>query len=405
MLRIIHMLSGVDEIRTDKGMRILVKLPNYVGDIIMCLPAVDALREVLPEEQGHELHFLTDDNYCDLLYGQKWHDEDKIIHPKWNPHKVKPKDVFEELRKVNKSYDMVISFTRQPRFLRGFKKAGIGIRAGYTSLETIYWLNKRVPEPTGAESASSAGQTNYYLELIKKSFKWECNNNEWIAGHPSRLYVDKSCRDEAVGIVRDSIIGRASSEISEQDGGGADFPKPYYVVAVGCSMTRQGTLKKWPLWHFVETTKLLHAVGAKSKLIPVFLFGPEEGQLYQTFQKRFAKELPMKAVAISPDKKMRLRHVMALVKESEFVLSNDSGLRHIATALKKKVVSIFGPTSINRSTYSSHLEFPVWVNVGCNLMDCKSHTCSEKNICMTTITPSLVYRDITNFIGEELYCS
>ncbi len=380
--------------------KILVKLPNYIGDVLMSLPAIYAIRGLLPKEDGYQVDLLTEQKYADLLHGHAKR-FDKIIAPDWDVHKVSPWRVAQRIRA--KKYDVAISLTRQLRIIAGLRIARVPVRAGYWSLSSYLFYSRRYrfATPKDHESAATSGQAKYYLDLVCRTFETNVDISD-IDPESRRLTVNDDYRKEAIKTVNDSIVVDGSR--TDEHKNNPDFPKPFYIIVVGTSSSKHASLKRWPLWNFIQVAKRLQSTKLTSRPIPLFLFGPNDGDLYKDFKDRYLSKqadeqerLHGKAVVIQPVS-TRVGHLMAIIEGCEFVLSNDTGPRHVATALGKKVVSVFGPTSVGRAVYSSYLEFPVWVNVGCNLADCKVRECRENRICMTAVTPGLVCEKIMEFV-------
>lgn len=379
-----------------RRMKVLVKLPNYVGDVLMSLPALHAIRELFPSSEGHTVDLLSEERFSYLLYKQGCFDE--FIAQNRDPHKVRPADVGAIL-KARRRYDLAISLTRQRRFVQGFKNAGIPIRAGYTSFENRWWLTLKIPEPLGAESAAGGGQTEYYLNLVRIVAEEVCGKSLPIVQNAvcSFLHVKDEWLESALAIVANGLVEIKQAENANHAKSGRSFPWPFYVLVVGTAKTRHGTLKRWPLWNFVKVVERMSAAEIAPRPIPLFLFGPDGRNLYEEFVQDYQDSLIGPTIVIKPGS-MRLGHVSAIIQHSEFVLSNDTGPRHMATRLGTKVVTVFGPCSLSRAVYSSDLEYPVWVDVGCNQAECTTKKCRENHICLTAVTPGLVCSKIIDFV-------
>ena len=63
-------------------------------------------------------------------------------------------------------------------------------------------------------------------------------------------------------------------------------------------------------------------------------------------ERRLAQELcqRLSVPVLNSTGKLSLMHTAALLQQCQLLLSNDSGLMHMATALRVPVVAIFGPT-------------------------------------------------------------
>jgi ADP-heptose:LPS heptosyltransferase len=87
------------------------------------------------------------------------------------------------------------------------------------------------------------------------------------------------------------------------------------------------------------------------------------------------------------------RELFALVHESDLVITQDSGLLHIAGAFDKKTIALFGPTDYNLRSYKKCHIF--YKDVGCS--PCWYNRCDNK-YCLNLIGPSEVFEKISELI-------
>jgi heptosyltransferase-2 len=93
--------------------------------------------------------------------------------------------------------------------------------------------------------------------------------------------------------------------------------------------------KRWPVERFAAVAQeLAQAQGAAV----VVLGGVEDVALAQALCQR------LRVPVLDSTGKLSLMHTAALLQQCHLLLSNDSGLMHMATALRVPVVAIFGPT-------------------------------------------------------------
>ena len=100
--------------------------------------------------------------------------------------------------------------------------------------------------------------------------------------------------------------------------------------------------------------------------------------------------------------KHTLKESSLLVKKSQLVLTNDTGLMHIASAFKKKIISFWGCTkpSLGMYPYLADLQSKQVV------FKPKKPPCSKlgnrckygKKGCISNIDPSLIYTEIQNVL-------
>lgn len=372
--------------------KILVKAPNYIGDNIMFFPALYAISKIFPRNKC-QVDLLISNKYKDLYYKKEAY-FNQFHFTDWDSHQVKPWTVAAFIKQYR--YEAVISFTRQFRFLCGFWLGKIPHRIAYKKYPYGFLANKGKNE-TIDDGAAKIGQIQYYMYLLEKILGENINDflkiNQKAIDDFCTINIDDKWENDASRIMQSHLI-------STMDIYGILNQQPYYIIAPGSAETYYGNLKRWPLWNFVEVAKHLQkSENLEIKnLLPVFIFGPQENSLYNEFQNKVFVSQKLRPSVVLPPGATTLGQALSIYNHSRFILSNDSGPRHIAHGLKKKVVTIFGPTSLTRANYSIGLEFPIWVNVGCNLLNCKQNRCPEGNICLTSITPLMVKNKIMEFI-------
>ena len=102
----------------------------------------------------------------------------------------------------------------------------------------------------------------------------------------------------------------------------------------------QGTHKRWPHERFAETARLLVA---ESECAVLLVGGPEETALKTEVQKLSDAEDKVLIVSGS------LSQTAALLSRCRLMISNDSGLMHVAAAVGTPVLALFGPTQASRT--------------------------------------------------------
>lgn len=98
----------------------------------------------------------------------------------------------------------------------------------------------------------------------------------------------------------------------------------YIVLLPGSS--KKNPIKRWP--HFVDLAKLLVSKGYEV----ITILGPEELEMNRSFPGHILKNLDWSQLS-------------GIIKNSHFVVGNDSGPSHIASCLNKKGLALFGPST------------------------------------------------------------
>ena len=98
----------------------------------------------------------------------------------------------------------------------------------------------------------------------------------------------------------------------------------YIVLLPGSS--KKNPLKRWP--YFVDLAKLLISKGYEV----ITILGPEELEMKRSFPGHVLENLDWSQLS-------------GIIKNSHFVIGNDSGPSHIASCLNKKGLALFGPST------------------------------------------------------------
>ncbi len=128
---------------------------------------------------------------------------------------------------------------------------------------------------------------------------------------------------------------------------GRMYVKPYSAklrvgIHPGTSSFKNHDKRRWPLKHFVEFGKMLKHYNKDTVL---FVFGgSEEKPLKEYIKEKLKNTIETVVVETSS-----IRKTASIMQRMDIFVSNDSGLMHLAAALKLPTVGIFGPTN------------PVWV--------------------------------------------
>ena len=315
-------------------MRLLVIKPSSLGDVVHAFPAVDMLRRRL----GSELESLTwvvNDSLAGIL--GMFPGVDRIVKfPRskiW--HHDARKAFLEDLRK--ESYDVSIDF-------QGLLRSGlmswasraprrIGFSTGREG-SPFFYTEKYAPEATLRHAVEKNG------DLVRQAFPG-CDelripdlnvNPEWLA-------------------VADNLL--------------ADCEGDGPVLAVGCSS--RWASKNWPTDFFAA---VLDAVSRRLNNVRIWLLGaPDERPICEQVVSGCKTAKPLNLAG-----KSNMTGLVGLLARSHALLTNDSGPMHIAAALKKPCVALFGATNpVLTGPYGPGLH--VVFRSGCSKSPCFKKQC------------------------------
>ncbi|MEQ1525295.1 MAG: lipopolysaccharide heptosyltransferase II [Gallionella sp.] len=151
-------------------------------------------------------------------------------------------------------------------------------------------------------------------------------------------------------------------------------------VAVFCPGAEYGPAKRWPAPYFAELAHRLHTEG-----YAVWLLGSpkdkEQADNIVTLCKTDCRNLCGKT---------DLGDAIALLSCAQFVVSNDSGLMHIAAALDRPMIALFGSSSPQFTPPLSSHAHVMQLDIKCS--PCFKRECPLGHFnCMMQLTPDLVW--------------
>jgi lipopolysaccharide heptosyltransferase I len=177
--------------------------------------------------------------------------------------------------------------------------------------------------------------------------------------------------------------------------GGLGGGEPYLVVGPG---TRWET-KQWPPESFAKAISRLS--GERS--CPVVLTGmPEERAIADRV------EAAARGRVLNIAGRTTLQEVIALIADARAVLMHDSGPMHLATALDKPMVAIYGPTSPARTGPYGRGETVARLDLPCSPCYLKRIAeCPHGHRCLRDLRPEAVADQVLRTLGparEDLAC-
>ncbi|MCX7193321.1 MAG: lipopolysaccharide heptosyltransferase II [Proteobacteria bacterium] len=158
-------------------------------------------------------------------------------------------------------------------------------------------------------------------------------------------------------------------------------------VAVFCPGAEYGPAKRWPVAYFAETAQRLHAAG-----YAVWLIGSNKD-----------REVAENIVALGNPTARNLcgstdlNDAIALLSVARLVISNDSGLMHLAAALDRPMLALFGSSSPQFTPPLSAAATVVKLDIACS--PCFKRECPLGHFnCMNHLTPDRVWERIEQVI-------
>lgn len=337
-----------------KSKRLLVWLPSPLGDAIMATPALRAFRRLY---QDAHITFLAPAFTEQILSPSSFCDEWLVL----------PKGFLATVALLKaQTFDAAILLKNSFGAALTARLAAIGQRVGYAREGRTFLLTDKIqPLRKASGDFKPAPMIDYYLK------------------------------------------------IAEHLGGTADNRKTELTVAPDCINAVQ---QKLPILHDSEGPLVILVPGGAfgpSKLWPTKRYAQLADKLHETYGARIVVSVaPVKAEIEIAEAVCRQAHaaifhlgqtplsggeLKALYSLADAVIANDTGPRHIAIALDRHVVSLFGPNNPQWTQVGHDKEIQIVGKAPC--APCDQPECRrDRHLCMESITVDAVFEAARRFL-------
>jgi heptosyltransferase-2 len=345
--------------------RIVVRVPNWLGDIVMALPAIAAVRA------AHPLAHLTLAGpapfapFCAAVPGV-----DAVVGLEGSG-----------IRAIGAhagalaagDFDVAILFTNSFASALAASRAGIAERWGYdrdwrgrllTRAVPVKPRARRRPGPSDPGVMSGPHHSAYYLRLV------EALGMPAVAGASAEVPVPAVGATQATAALHEAGVAAGTRLVGFAPG------------------AAYGSAKRWPPERVAEAITRLAAAGARAVLVGA----AGDREIARAIQS--ALDPSVRPSVVDLVGATDLNTLMAVLARCDVVVANDSGAMHVATAVGRPVVAIFGPTDeqatapLGRHTLVRH---DVWCR------PCLLRACPIDHRCLRGIAAADVVAAVTAY--------
>jgi len=328
--------------------RVCVRATNWLGDAVMSLPAIRAIRHICPHAH---VSVVARPWVADLYARESC--IDRVIPYTAQKGLSAKREFGHRLR--HERFDAAILLQNAFDAALIAWLAGIPERIGYNRDGRGLLLTKAIPVPEPGDIPRH--QRFYYLELLRR------------AGMMERFPETDAIRLDGIGQAREAGTTHLES---------LGITGPVIGISPGAAY---GNAKRWLPDRFAEVAQ------ACAPVCPtVLLFGSESERLLceevAASVRRVRMDVQNLAGATS------LREFIDLAAACRLLLTNDSGAMHIASALGVPTLAVFGATDDTTTGPTGPLARVVREHAECS--PCLLRECPIDNRCMTAVTSQRV---------------
>ncbi len=340
---------------------LIIRLSS-IGDIILASPLVRLLRKAFPKTQ---IDFLVKTGYADLV--------------RYNPHlsniiAFDSRGGAEHLsalrRRIRRSgYDLIIDL--QGNFRSSFVRSG--------NARQVMIVDKR-----------------RLARFLLVNFKWNLYNS---APPVALRYLETLSPWRVVddGLGLEVFVPKETQSRIADRLAAAGVHNNENIVGL-CPGAKHAT-KRWPLERFAELAAML----IREDNATVILFGGEDDRKRcDVIEQKVVEENGNRNTIANFAGAFSLLETAAAMDACDVVVSNDTGLLHLAAARKRKVAALFGPTVKEFGFFPYGAESRVIERSGLYCRPCThigGEACPEGHFrCMREVTVEAVLRGVRSFL-------
>jgi heptosyltransferase II len=332
--------------------RIIVRGTNWVGDVMMTLPALRELRRLFPHAH---ITLATRSVTKGLFIGAEFVDELQIHDGRGL------RSFFQQVRTWRRGrFDLAIILTNSFASALVAALARIPMRIGYAADGRARLLTHPIELP---EWRSTRHEIFYYLRIIAE-LEWLFTQQQtFLEIEPdASLAVSDTRRDDARYLL-------------QRQGVTEDRP----VIAL-CPGSINSRAKRWPAESYaVLADRCVDTLGAQ-----ILLIGSKQEM---EVSRHVADRMHNKPIMLTGQ--TDIAEAVAVLSIADMLITNDTGPAHIAAALGRPTLVIFGPTNpLTTRPFSPVGEI---IRHPPECAPCMLRDCPIDHRCMTAITPDEVF--------------
>ena len=352
----LSLLPRLDEAKAGVShLKILILKPSSLGDVVQALPVLRLLKRHLP---ASEIFWWIDSNLAPLLEGDP--DLTGIVRferRRWAAPRHWP-EMLRSIRWTRKqNFDWVIdlqclarsgafAWLANGKFLIGLDDFREGARGFYD------FAVRRASFHTHA--------VDWYLAVLPHLGVPVHNHFQWLPERPEIADTIKSKWQ----------TGKARWIVIQP---GARWPN-----------------KRWPVEYFSELVRLL------AQKFPGVRFAILGGEEDKPLGEVISRAEPERCFNLCGQ--TSLPEMIEWLRLCELFITNDTGPMHVAAALDKPLVALFGPTEPRRTGPYQQLNGVLRIDLPCS--PCLKSRChyEKKNECLNSLSPAMVFERVQNQI-------
>jgi len=357
--------------------KILIVNPFGIGDVIFSTPLIEILKETDPHIR---IGYICNRRVAELMEANP-HIDKMFVYEKdeyrdeWKRSKLEClKKILAFLSDIRKErFDISVDFSLTYQSSMLLKLVGIRKRLGFNYRNRGRFLTDKV----NIRGFDSKHVIEHYLDMLKLLDIKRPDHSV-----SSRIYISPNNFSWADVFLKKTGVSATDKIVGLVPGCGASWGKDAYY-------------RRWSAWKFAEAADYV----ARKYGYKVVIFGDSKEVTLCEKVKSEMKTSPILACG-----KTTLGQLAALLARCDLVITNDGGPLHMAVALKRKTIAIFGP--VDEKIYGPYPVRDIYEAVSSNV-PCRpcyknfKYAKCDKLDCLKNVVTKNVIDAVDRLIGKE----
>ena len=342
-------------------MKILVVRYRFIGDMILTIPFLRNLRYAYPNAQ---IDMLVSPNSGEVIencpYINNFIYFDTTRKHKYEKGKDEKKSFWYYVKELRKNkYDKAFVLKRSLSSALLCYFAGIKERIGYDTENRGFLLTRKLK------------YDNKKHELLCFLDALEADGKEVKDTYLENWILEEN-KNKVLSLFEDNNISSKNKK-----------------VVINATATNQ--MKVWDINNFA---RIIEYLSNKKEAQVIFIGAPSDKTIYDNIQ--YNEDLKIKPINFCGE--VTIKDSLALLREADLLIGNDSGNLHMASSVGTPVIGLYGPMPFEKWRAIGDNNILLKANLPCMPCSLKGE-CKYNKACMKSITVEKVKESIEKILG------
>jgi heptosyltransferase-3 len=336
---------------------LLISANKHMGNLLISLGLIQAL-QVHCQRRAKELLMVLDDSYGDILQAARLPSQQLVYYPR------------QRLSQGNRLTARLATYLRLVHKIRSFN-ADLAVDIEGDSVSSLLTRLSGAGYRLGPIGAKHGQRYHQIVTQCPQAHIWY---------HYASIFNELGISGQQADYGELAVTSFTKPQLKAYG-----IHQPFIAIHAGATKA----YKQWPISYFVQLMQAIQPLGYQAVLIGA-------GKIDRHTNQQIQAQCSAQALDLSD--RLTIAELMRLYLNCSLMVGNDSGPMHLASALGRPVIALFGPT-----------KEPVWRPLGsysrvltgqqpCD-SSCRRRDCPYHYRCLTSLKPERVIAELKQMLG------